>query len=300
MHDENQLTIDMPIVKLGRHIMAEQFAQMELYDADLRDKTAVTTVHETRKAIRRTFTAIDLFASYFTPELLAGYQHWLKKLMKRLGRSRDMTVFLIKLQDYMANTGAPLTRLESYWHDQLLAANANVRLYLNRPRWASFWDEYAAFVNTASQGVRPIKIGDPIQARHIIPILLYRRVAAVRAYDDLLTTKTDVSIKELHKLRIQCKELRYAFQFFTPLLGPEITPVVDVLKALQVNLGDLNDARVALKLLNNTPGRETAVAHYRAVQIEEISRQMAAFNPLWEALNAPTWRQNLAAAIAVL
>lgn len=300
MHDEDQLTVDMPIAELGRQIMAEQFAIMGQYGADLRDNTAVISVHETRKAIRRTFTAIDMFSPYFAPDVLTNYRRRLKKLMKRLARSRDTAVFINKLQIYAADSAASLTSLERYWQDQLSVANANVRLYLARPRWAAFWQEYAAFIATSGQGVLPAKIGDPIRARYITPILLYRRTAAVRAYDDYLHTETDLSIKQLHALRIQCKELRYAFQFFTPLLGPEIAPVIAVLEALQLNLGDLNDARVALRRLDATPGRETAVAHYRAFQTNETVRLLAEFHPLWAELNAPAWRRNLAAAISLL
>jgi CHAD domain-containing protein len=58
------------------------------------------------------------------------------------------------------------------------------------------------------------------------------------------------------------------------LLGPEIAPVIEVLKALQVNLGDLNDTRVALNLLDETPERGTTVAHYRPVQIEETKGRL--------------------------
>lgn len=300
MHDEDQLTDDMPIAELGRQIMAEQFAILVQYDADLRDNTAVPSVHETRKAIRRTFTAIDMFSPYFAPALLADYKRQLKKLMKRLARSRDTAVFINKLQIYAADSAAPLTSLQRYWQGQLSVADANVRLYLARPQWAVFGQEYAAFLAQSGQGVRSAEIGAPIRARYLIPILLYRRAAAVRAYDDYLNAEIDLSLKQLHALRIQCKELRYAFQFFTPLLGPEIAPVIAVLEALQLNLGDLNDARVALKRLDATPGRATAVAHYRAFQTNEIVRLLAEFHPLWAKLNAPAWRQNLAAAISVL
>ncbi|MCP4423135.1 MAG: CHAD domain-containing protein [Chloroflexi bacterium] len=300
MQDEVELTADVPIAELGRQMMAAQLAIIHDYDAALRQNADVTAVHETRKAIRRTFTAVRIFHPYFAPGALEGYRRQLKKLMKRLGRCRDTAVFLGKLDVYINDSAAPLTELTRYWQDQKTVADANLHLYIERPKWPPFWEGYAKFIATPGAGVLPSKIGVPVQARHLIPVLLYQRVAAVRAYDDYLAAMTELSVKKLHQLRIECKELRYAFQFFTPLLGPEIEPAISVLKALQVNLGDLNDARVALEMLADTPGRETAVACYREAQIAETNRLLNDFHPLWAKLNAPVWRENLAMALAML
>jgi len=53
-------------------------------------------------------------------------------------------------------------------------------------------------------------------------------------------------------------------------------------------------------LLGATAGCETAVAAYRAVIEGEIKQLAAAFPVIWDEVNSPVWRQNLAAAIAVL
>jgi CHAD domain-containing protein len=300
MRDDVELTTDMHIAELGRRIMADQLAIMELHRPDLQAETSVTAVHETRKAIRRTYTAVRLFRPYFEPGLLNGYRKRLRKLMKRLAPCRDTAVFLGKLQGARPDTAVPLDELAQYWQIQKAATEANLRLYLTRPKWTGFWDAYAAFTATDGKGVRPSQTGDPVRAQHVIPVLLYQRVAAIWAYDDFLHESESPAIQKLHQLRIQCKELRYAFEFFAPLLGAEIVPVIEALKQLQVNLGDLNDARVALMLLEKTPGRETAVRHYQSFQQAEISRLRHEFWPLWAELNAPAWRQNLAAAVGKL
>ncbi len=285
--------------------MAGQLAIIHTYAEDLDQETSVTAVHETRKAIRRTFSAIKLFRPYFEPGLLDGYRRRLRKLMKRLEPCRDTAVFLGKLRDYAINAPIPLDELAAYWQTRLETANANLRVYRQRPQWAVFWDEYAAFTTTPDQGALPVRFGVPIRVRHLMPVLLYQRAADVLAYDDYVNGDEPLSVEMLHKIRIRCKELRYTFQFFTPLLGAEIGDVIDVLKWLQVNLGDLNDARVALAMLDGlepetavTASLNTAVVHYKKVQQAEINRLLTEFHPLWAALNAPQWRKNLAAAIA--
>ena len=296
------LTADMPIAELGRQMMAAQLAIIQEYTPALQQNAEVTAVHETRKAIRRTYTAVRLFRPYFEPGLLDDYRRRLRKLMKRLAPCRDTAVFLSKLQIHIAESGADLSDLYDYWQTRQAAADAQLRRYLARPQWAIFWGDYAAFTQTEGQGIRsqtsPIT---PVKAGHWIPALLYPRVAVVRAYDAYGRSHlTGADIKQLHRLRIACKELRYAFEFFAPLLGPEIETALNTLKSLQENLGNLNDARVALELLAQTPGRETAVIYYHDVQVAEIGRLLAEFHPLWDALTAPAWRQNLAAALAIL
>ena len=60
MEVENNLTADMPIAELGRQMLAAQLAIMQTYLPILQQGPEVTAVHETRKAIRRTYTAVRL------------------------------------------------------------------------------------------------------------------------------------------------------------------------------------------------------------------------------------------------
>lgn len=300
------LSPDMPIAELGRQMLAAQLAIMRTHLPILQQGPEVTAVHETRKAIRRTYTAVRIFRAYFEPGLLDGYRRRLRKLMKRLAPCRDTAVFLDKLQRFAAESGADLAELVTYWQVQKTAVDANLQQYLSRAKWAAFWPQYAEFTSITGRGALPLPVLAPYKARHLIPGLLYERVAGVRAFEAyghcgrLPSAHTAADLHQMHQIRIRCKELRYAFEFFSPLLGPEIEPVIVVLEQLQDNLGALNDARVALEMLASTPGRETAVACYRQEKETEIDRLLAEFPSLWEALNGIEWRRNLALALAVL
>ncbi len=296
-----QLSPEMPISELGRAMLAAQLTIIQMYWPVLQQEPTVTAVHETRKAIRRTYTAVRIFRPYFEPGLLDGYRKRLRKLMKRLAPCRDTAVFLIKLQEAAAESDAELTNLIAAWEEQQTAVDANLQQFVGRKKWRKFWPVYEAFTITAEQGALSQPPLTPYKAGHLIPGLLYARVAGVRAFDDYGRSHlTEANIPHLHQLRIQCKELRYAFEFFAPLLGPEIEPVIAVLEQLQDNLGALNDARVALELMENMGGIDTAVAHYRQQKQTEIGSLLAAFPALWETLNGSEWRRNLALALSVL
>lgn len=292
---------DMPIAELGRQMLAAQLAVIQMHWPVLQEAPEVTAVHETRKAIRRTYTAVRIFRPYFEPDVLDGYRKRLRKLMKRLAPCRDTAVFVYKLEIFAAESGADMADLLEHWQGQLTAVNTHLQQFVNRKKWAAFWPAYAEFTTTIGRGVLPQPAFAPVKAGHLIPGLLYERVAGVRAFDEYGRSQlTAADIDQLHKLRIQCKELRYAFEFFALLLGPEIEPVIAVLEQLQDNLGALNDARVALAMLADVVGMDTAVAHYRQSKQAEINRLLAEFPPLWETLNGTEWRRNLALALAIL
>jgi CHAD domain-containing protein len=52
----------------------------------------------------------------------------------------------------------------------------------------------------------------------------------------------------LHRLRIDCKKLRYATEFFAPLYGERMVDFTQHLKALQDLLGTLHDTAVIADL----------------------------------------------------
>ena len=117
MEAEPLFTPDTHIAEAGRAILAAELETMREHKSALKQDADVTAVHETRKAIRRSFTAIKLFDPYFEPGVLKAHRRRLRKIMRRLGRCRDAAVFLIKLAEF-GESNSPLTELEAYWQEQ--------------------------------------------------------------------------------------------------------------------------------------------------------------------------------------
>ena len=78
--------------------------------------------------------------------------------------------------------------------------------------------------------------------------LIYEQYSHVRAYEPILN---NAPLETLHALRIELKRFRYAIEAFEDVLGSELKTLLDATKALQEHLGDLQDARVAVGLLND-------------------------------------------------
>ena len=66
-------------------------------------------------------------------------------------------------------------------------------------------------------------------------------------------------------LRIDCKRLRYALEFFATLLGPRRPGVIKQVTAMQELLGAMQDAHVAegliVEFLTEQPSRKKAEPH---------------------------------------
>lgn len=280
----------------GRLMMAQQLARILETETAVRQSADPVAVHEMRKAIRRTFTSYRLFEPYFSPGVLAYHRRRLRRLMRRLGRSRDLTIFRQGLEAYNTAAERPLLRLSATWWAQQEQADQALRDYLAKPKRQAFLARYQAFCETPGAGA-PLSPDAGAQPRitYIAPALIYERLAAVRTTGDNLAA---LSVPELHSLRIQFKELRYTLDFLAPILGPETAELLSSLNLVQDHLGAVNDARVALTLLEEVPDLDDEVAAYCAYQQQELARLVSTLTAVWDKIDNPIWRGQLAAALA--
>jgi CHAD domain-containing protein len=301
---------DEDMAEAGRQIMANLVDKAMSFEPDLATITSVTAVHETRKTIRRLRTACKLFEPFYEDGLLESYRRRFRKFMRRLGRSRDNGVFLIKLNQYIDETtataaltpeeSAALRQLSSYWEAHQLAVDEKVRGYLSKGKYQALLAEFGSFTGTRGVGVRvPADPLAPTKVRHLAPVLINEKVTAVRAYDAYLD---GASLELLHALRIKLKELRFSLEFFQPVMGPSAIEAIETVKKLLVHLGDLNDARIHLRMMADMEDEDLteAVLLYRRAKEKELSELKENFPSLWRELENPEWRQQVASALAVL
>lgn len=289
---------DLPLAEAGRLMMADELATVHEHLPDLRRKAGATAVHETRKAIRRTFTLFKLFAPYHAPDTFRPYRRGLRRLMRRLAPCRDLAVFQLKLAAYNETAERPLLALAAEMDTRQRRADAKLRHYLERKKPRKALARYATFVQTPGAGrPRGDERGAPLLVRHALPALIFQRVGAVRAYGDGLA---EAPPARLHQLRIQFKELRYTLTFFEDILGDRCGEFLELTRLMQVHLGDLNDASVAVRLLGEMTCCPEEVAVYYNVQEAELRRLMTEFRPLYEQIDRPEVRRDLALALAEL
>jgi CHAD domain-containing protein len=233
------------------------------------------------------------------------YERGLRRTGRALGPVRDLDVFEEKARVYLATLPleqqAGLDPLLAAWHDERVAAREAMLVYLDGNGYARFVARFARFLTSPGRGVATRPEGMP-RVRDVVPQLIIARFKAVQV--DGQGALAAGTIEELHALRIDCKKLRYALEFFSPVLGPGARLVIDEVKALQDHLGDLNDAHVAVELLRTflegAPADKEGVVAYLENRMAEGERLMRAFPAAWAEFNRPALEQSLLAAVSRL
>lgn len=301
---------DDPIAEVGRRAMATLIEKIQSHELDLLRETDVFSVHETRKTCRRLRTAFRVFEDYFEPGMIRGYGKRLRKYMRRLSRSRDIAVFLMNFERFKNEVVLShdmsdleiqsMTIFEKYWKEAQVRVDEKARNYLVKGKHQGLIQELDEFTHTSGSGAKDDREPTvPIKTRYIAPIILYQKAAAVRAYEGYIE---GASLDDLHALRIHCKEMRYATEFFLPILGPSAADVLSTLKRVLTHLGDLNDARIALGMMAKVD--DQALSPFLELYHQEVTSDLdilvSDFPTLWSQLTQSTWRLTLAESVSVL
>ncbi|KUJ85482.1 hypothetical protein AVO45_00335 [Ruegeria marisrubri] len=208
-------------------------------------------LHDYRIALRKIRSVLSLFKGVYDQKRAQALKERFSALMDRTGRLRDLDVFLLGKEQLfdvlppMFHHGlneliALLTKeREAEW--KRLTKHLKSRSYLN---------EIEALEGLFS---RPSKLGRGPNAD--LPALEFASAEIWNRYRKIAkfgsTTAPDTDDREIHKLRIQCKKLRYLLEFFAPVFPKKrIKSVVKPLKKLQGNLGDFNDCSVQQESLH--------------------------------------------------
>jgi CHAD domain-containing protein len=272
-----------------------------------------------RVATRRLRAAFEVFGAAFDPKALKPHLKGLRATGRALGQVRDLDVFMEKAARYQESM-APDDRLGlepllQTWHSQREKARLEMLTYLDSPVFASFKNDFTIFVSSTGLGVPPEPKGNPIPRRvcELAPMLIYERLAFVRAYDSDIQQAPP--IETLHALRIEYKKLRYTVEYFRDVLGPQSKDLINEFKNLQDHLGDLHDAQVAIQILQDFMKAEKkkpaqalqtldtelhAISAYQEFRQQELIHLKDSFPEVWAHFNRPEFMQQVALVVSVL
>lgn len=291
---------DDAMAEAGRRLLQDMQARMDEHWDAAATSADPLAVHEVRKAIRQSFTIFRLFGPYFVQGSLTGFRRRWRRVMRRLGRARDITIFLQNLGQCLEQVElselerTALCDLQIYWKKEGAAATKTLINYLQRGKVARLRDNYRRFLADPGATLIPAAAAQT-PVRFVAPLIIIQKLITVRQDEPLLEHGT---LTELHQLRIHFKELRYTIRFFEPLLGLDLMPCLTVLEAIQDHLGWLNDTQVALNLLAEIDESQPGALLYRAMLEQQGAQLRDTFKPLWDRFNSLAWRQALGLALA--
>ena len=246
------VTPELDVAEACRRILYRQFIAILVCEHGVRSGDDPEYVHDMRVAIRRARAAIRLFAPHFRQRSLRPQVNGLRRLGQALGAVRDLDVALANLALFKKEQPKGERKEVKPLRRQTEAARTKARValldLLDSNEQRAWLVDFARFCLTPGRGVRKIDVDDhtipPRQVRHTFPSVILSCFEAVRAYEDAFGGDDLPGLPTFHSLRIACKYLRYSLEFARHLMGEPGEQLIDQLRLLQDQLGNINDAHV--------------------------------------------------------
>jgi len=322
------LKADDTMAEAARKTFLFHFGRMLYHEAGTRQGEDIEALHDMRVATRRMRNAARLFEDYLAPEM-KPFIKGIKRTNRALGAVRDLDVFWKKTEDYLASAEKDgkqpdLGQLQMAWSEAHEAAREEMLRYLDSKKYRKFKRRFGQYLQSPWPETQPhfTEKGEavPHYLRHIAPILIYQRLANLRAYEGVLPGE-EIDLNRYHRLRIAAKYVRYTLEYFEEVLGPDVETLINHIKKLQDHLGDLQDAVVASNILRDfllwgtwgdadyqgTPPAWPSqvvvapdVVAYLETRQKEIQYYLETFPEAWAWFQSQAFRQLVADTIAVL
>jgi CHAD domain-containing protein len=252
------LTVNDTMAEAARKTLYFHLKRMANHEQGTRLGEDIEELHDMRVATRRMRAAISVFGEYMDMKKIKPFAKNLRRVGGVLGSVRDLDVFQQKAHAYI-DTLPPRRRDEmepllTVLTEQHQTAREQMIGFMDSPKYARFKRRFEKFLKKPGAAELPVLTSKdepaPRYIRHVLPLVVYQRLATVRAYEALIHD-TNISLKQLHRLRIALKGLRYSLEFFREILHPDTERLIDEIKTLQDHLGNIQDAVVTCNTVRN-------------------------------------------------
>ncbi|MGN7611872.1 CHAD domain-containing protein [Magnetococcales bacterium HHB-1] len=235
-------------------IIMHNFQYMLDWEPVAHEGLNIRGVHQVRVSYRRMRSAIKNFRRAIPRTITDSVGLEMKTFSRELGPARDLDVFISEVLDPVAGKIGPAegeAALRSLIEKERAKAYERVRAAIDSPDYKKFkkrlmtWLKKKSWRKEVSRKERKTLDNS---------IKQYATAELNRRFNRFLRNgenRAQMNDEELHKLRIQGKELRYGCEFFGGLFGQQKTKAFLVsLKAVQSTLGTLHDISVMPEILD--------------------------------------------------
>jgi CHAD domain-containing protein len=255
----------------------------------------VEDVHQARVATRRLRSNLKTFRPVLDPVWLGHTRAQLKWLGEVFGRVRDTDVLARRLAE--ANGGsaagsAGQLELRSDLESQRRIACSELANVLDDDRYLTVLDRLDAaaerpplYAPGGSHGARSRPQSGDTPAVRALPKLVHSQWRALRR--TVRKSRSHPSDRELHRIRIKAKQLRYASELAAPVIGKPARRTAAAAQRLQTILGEHHDAVAAEQWLRGEALHVTPAASFSAGLLSaELHHRQQTLRRRWRAV----WR----------
>lgn len=227
-------------------VLKRLFEVMLQNERGLRENIDSEFLHDFRVAVRRTRSALTQLKGVLPANKVAYFKKEFSWLGQITGPTRDLDVYLLKMPGYRASVPEAL-RGDLDPLDEFLVCHQEIEhgelvQFMNTHRFESLMSSWNEFLE------QPLtEDTDRPEAATPILDLASRRIwhSSRKVLKKGRAIEPGTPAEALHRLRIECKKLRYLLEFFRSLYpDKEMLLLINALKRLQDNLGDFNDLEV--------------------------------------------------------
>ena len=245
-----QLRPQMETAEAVRVVLSHLFETLLANREGVSSNLDTEFLHDFRVAVRRTRSALSQIKHIFAVGPTERFKKQFAWLTELTGPCRDLDVLLLRLNDYTAHLSRQSRETLKPLAESIRARSRKEHQKLSRglaskrfERLLESWEQFLADLPlSTSTGASPIL---EIASKRI-------RTACNRVLKQGDRIDAATAPEALHRLRIECKKLRYLLEFFHSLY-PEVqmSGLIKALKNLQDNLGDFNDFAVHREMIKD-------------------------------------------------
>jgi CHAD domain-containing protein/adenylate cyclase class IV len=242
------------VIELAYRCLLDQFEALLSEEPSAWEGLDAEGVHQMRVATRRIRAALRAFKSVFESASRNEFNREFKWLARVLGSVRDLDIHQDNLRRYTGEISveqaACLDDYQQHLAKQWQAARNELLDCLSSARYRTLKSSFTEFLQRGpSAGALTVVALATIRDDAVR--LIGKQYKSVLRHGRSITQESPH--EELHALRIDCKRLRYLFEFFRDIYGTSLTPFIKRLKTLQDVLGEFQDAQVARSNYCNMP-----------------------------------------------
>lgn len=227
---------------LVRAVLASSVERLVRIDAAIRLNPDPEAVHDARVAVRRLRSDLRTFVPVLDRDWACELRNRMRWLGDGLSAARDADVMLTRLERRTLELPESDRRRSDELLDRFRAgrdeAYERVRAMLHEERYVELLRD---IVDAAKRPTLNPCAADA--ASDVIPALMADAWAALRRA--VRERGRPPSDRELHRIRIKAKRVRYAAEAITPVIGQPARRFAKRVERLQTVLGDHHDAVVA-------------------------------------------------------
>jgi CHAD domain-containing protein len=244
---EPEMTARQAVIFIGKQLCET----IKINENGIKEDIDTEFLHDFRVAIRRTRALLAQVKYIFPDNMTNFYKDEFAQLQKKSNRLRDLDVYLLEKESYLRDLPMGLqsglnpffiviTKERKSEYQKFVKVFRTTRYKKLIHTWENLLNNET--ISKTRNSDKPI-----IQ---LAKKYIYKRYNNIKRIGEIFDHAT--TDEQFHKLRIECKKLRYLLEFFYSLFPSTVmSNLIKQLKLLQDNLGNYNDLSVQQQELKN-------------------------------------------------